>query len=99
MLSDLSLPEDLKRDIALATKILIEDGCKEVYVFGSIAKGSYTSNSDIDIATVGLPKQRFFAAYGRILANVRRQVDLVGLDYDMDFGNRLKEVGTLSRVA
>lgn len=99
MLSDLSLPEELKRDISVATTILIEDGCREVYLFGSLAKGSYTSDSDIDLATVGLPKNRFFAAYGRILSAVRRHVDLVGLDYDMDFGNRLKKVGTLSRVA
>ena len=99
MLRELSLPEELKRDISIAAKILIEDGCKEVYVFGSIAKGSYTVDSDIDLATVGLPKSRFFAAYGRLLSNIRRHVDLVALDYDMDFGDRLKKVGTLSRVA
>ncbi len=99
MLSDLALPEDLRRDISLATEILIQDGCKEVYVFGSIANGSYTPDSDIDLAAVGLPKNRFFSAYGRILSSVRRHVDLVGLDYNTDFSNMLKEVGTLSRVA
>ncbi len=99
MLADLHLPEDLRQDISIATKILIEDGCKEVYLFGSIAQGSYSSQSDIDLAAVGLPKDRFFSAYGRILSSVRRHVDLVGLDYDMDFGNQLKKVGTLSRVA
>ncbi len=99
MLSDLRLPEELTRDISAATEILIRDGCKEVYIFGSIASGTYTSDSDIDLATVGLPKDRFFATYGRILSTVRRRVDLVGLDYDTDFGNRLKQVRTLSRVA
>jgi predicted nucleotidyltransferase len=99
MLSEMNLPEDVKRDISVATEILMQDGCKEVYLFGSLARGSFAADSDIDLATVGLPKERFFAAYGRILSNVRRRVDLVGLDYDHDFGNRLREVGTLSRVA
>jgi predicted nucleotidyltransferase len=99
MLSEIGLPEDLKRDISIATDILKQDGCQEVYVFGSIAKGSYTADSDIDLATVGLPKERFFASYGRILAQVRRHVDLVGLDYDNDFGNRLRKTGNLSRVS
>ena len=99
MLSDLRLPEELTRDISAATEILVQDGCKEVYIFGSIASGTYTSDSDIDLATVGLPKDRFFATYGRILSTVRRHVDLVGLDYDTDFGNRLRQMGPLSRVA
>ena len=99
MLSDLGLPEDLSRDISAAAKILMSDGCREVYVFGSIADGSFTADSDIDLATVGLPKARFFAAYGRILSTLHRHVDLVGLDYGTDFANRLRQVGTLSRVA
>ena len=99
MLSELRLPEDLKRDISVATEILMQDGCREVYVFGSIAKGTFSADSDIDLATVGLPKERFFSAYGEILSKVRRRVDLVGLDYDSDFGNRLRSVGILSRVA
>ena len=99
MLSELSLPEDLKKDISIAAEILMQDGCREVYIFGSLAKGTFSAESDIDLAIVGLPKERFFSAYGRILLQVRRRVDLVGLDYDSDFGNRLRSVGTLSRVA
>ena len=98
MLAELSLPEELKKDISLAAEILMRDGCREVYVFGSLAKGTFSADSDIDLAIVGLPKERFFSAYGRIL-EVHRRVDLVGLDYDSDFGNRLRSVGTLSRVA
>jgi len=98
MLSELSLPEDLKKEISVAAEILMQDGCREVYIFGSLAKGTFSAESDIDLAIVGLPKERFFATYGRILSQVHRRVDLVGLDYDSDFGNRLRSVGTLSRV-
>ena len=99
MLSELTLPEDLKRDISAAAEILMQDGCREVYVFGSVAEGTFSDASDIDLAIVGLPKERFFSAYGRILLKVRRRIDLVALDYDSEFGNQLKSSGTLSRVA
>lgn len=96
---DLALPEDLKQDIALATEILLGEGCTEIYLFGSIARGTFTSESDIDIATFGLPKRKFFSVYGQLLAKLHRHVDLVGLDYDQDFGRRLKEKELLTRVA
>ncbi len=99
MLSDLALPDELKRDVSLAADILKENGCTEVYLLGSVANGSYTASSDIDLAAVGLPKSRFFAVYGRIISSVHRHVDLVGLDYNTDFGDMLKQAGNLSRVA
>jgi predicted nucleotidyltransferase len=99
MTVDLPLPEEMKKTIAAATEILLSEGCREVYVFGSVASGTYTADSDIDLATVGLPKERFFASYGRILSQIKRAIDLVALDYDQDFGDRLKATGTLTRVA
>ena len=62
MLEHLSLPDELKREISVAAEILLSDGCKEVYLFGSLANGDYTPESDIDLATVGLPKERFFSS-------------------------------------
>ena len=96
---DPSLPEKIRKEISLATDILMREGCREVYLFGSLASGSYTEKSDIDIATVGLPKQCFFSAYGKLLSFIERHVDLVPLDYDTDFGRMLIEKGTLTRVA
>jgi len=99
MTVDMNLPADLRNAISVAAEILLHDGCKEVYLFGSVAKGTFTGDSDVDLATVGLPKEKFFSSYGRILSQVRARVDLVALDYDQDFGNRLKAAGTLTRVA
>ena len=99
MSTELALPDDLKADISLATRILLDEGCKEIYIFGSVAKGTFTGDSDIDIATIGLSKSRFFKAYGRLLSKLHRGVDLVALDYDMEFGQYLKETGFLTRIA
>jgi predicted nucleotidyltransferase len=95
----MAFPKELEADISLATKILLAEGCKEIYLFGSIAKGSFSKTSDIDIATIGLSKEKFFRAYGTLLSKLRRHIDLVGLDYDTDFGRQLKETGALTRVA
>jgi len=97
--NDMIDSSEFQRDIALATEILLAEGCKEIYLFGSVARGSTTSTSDIDIATVGLPKEKFFKAYGTLLSKLHRHVDLVGLDFDTDFGQQLKETGVLTRVA
>jgi len=99
MTVDMSLPADLRDAISAAAEILLHDGCKEVYLFGSVANGTFNKDSDVDLATVGLPKEKFFSSYGRILSQVRARVDLVALDYNQDFGNRLKATGTLTRVA
>ena len=99
MTIELTPPDDIKADISLATKILLDEGCKEIYIFGSVAKGTFTGDSDIDIATIGLPKSKFFKAYGRLLSKIHRGVDLVALDYDLEFGRNLREMGILTRVA
>jgi len=95
----LQFPKALREDISTAIEILQRAGCSEIYIFGSLAKGTQRPDSDIDIATVGLPKDRFFATYGHILTQVHRHVDLVALDYGQDFGSKLREVGPLTRVA
>ena len=96
---EVTIPAEVRRDLSLAAEIPKEEGCKEVYVFGSISKGTSTSSSDLDVATIGLPKERFFSAYGKLLSSMKRRVDLVALDYDTEFGQLIRKSGTLTRVA
>jgi len=94
-----TLPDEVKRDLSIAAEILKKEGCKEVYIFGSIARGTSTSSSDLDVATVGLVKERFFSAYGKLLSSLKRRIDLVALDYDTEFGQLIRKSGALTRVA
>jgi len=94
-----NLPDDIREDIKKANLILLREGCREVYIFGSIAEGNYNENSDIDIAIIGLEKKKFFKVYGELMEVLQRSVDLVGLDYGFDFSNRIKKTGKLTRVA
>jgi predicted nucleotidyltransferase len=95
----MGLPKELQADVSRAAAILRSEGCREVYLFGSITRGTFSTESDLDIATIGLSKDKFFRAYGRLLSSIDRPIDLVALDYDTDFGRRLRETGTLTRVA
>jgi predicted nucleotidyltransferase len=88
-----------QKDIELAKDILLRYGCKEVYVFGSLVDGDFGNQSDIDIAVVGLAKGRFFAAYGELIEQLSRSVDLIGLDYEDDFSRRVREKKRMGRVA
>ncbi len=97
--SEVALPPDIQRDVEIAVRVLISHGAREVYLFGSVAARREREGSDIDIAAVGLPKDRFFAAYGHLLMEMQHNVDLVGLDYDSEFARELREHGVLLRVA
>jgi len=69
-----------------------------VYLFGSYATGTAADESDIDIASVGLPKDRFFAAYGELLMEMRLPFDLIGLDYGNDVSRGVLSHAELVRV-
>jgi len=82
----------------LAARILKTAGSREVYVFGSAAKGDVEKANDIDFAISGLPPERFFTAMGRVQMALPRQIDLVDLDEDNSFTRYLKDEHELVRI-
>ncbi|WP_319478434.1 nucleotidyltransferase domain-containing protein [Marispirochaeta aestuarii] len=94
-----SLPKDILDDIELAKSIILDAGAEEIYLFGSIATGVYTEESDLDIAIIGLEKKKFFQVYGELLSCLKRSVDIVGLDYHTDFSAQIKKESNFIRVA
>ncbi len=63
MIISIDLPEEIKKDISIATAILMSEGCKEVYIFGSLVEGAFSDSSDIDLAIIGLEKKKYFKVY------------------------------------
>ena len=88
----------MQKKIARAAEALKKYGAREVYVFGSLAEGTFGRHSDIDMAVAGLPPQVFFAAMGEAMTVLGRPLDLIDLDYDTTFVNRLREKGKLFRI-
>src|SRR6056297_1028116 len=95
----MEIPEEILKDINTAKEILLSEGVREIYIFGSLVEGDFTERSDIDIATVGLREDRYFKVYGELLMKLSRDFDLVGLDYENDFSRMIKETCRFERVA
>ena len=80
---------------------LRECGATEVYVFGSLARGTATSSSDIDLAVRGLPEKDYLNVLGDLLLKCPVSVDLVRLDDGSSFAKHIEskiENGWATRV-
>jgi predicted nucleotidyltransferase len=95
------LPREYWVDIIRATLVLTGFGCKNVYVFGSVARGQAGDNSDLDLAIEGCPMGEFLKIYGKVIDVIEHDIDLVNLDKEQDkFVKYLKDrkEGELIRV-
>ena len=92
------VPTEFKEDVQKAIDILKDAGCKEAYIFGSLAKSEATKKSDIDLAIRDYPIKKFFHIYGKLYMELVHSVDLVDLDMDAYFGDYLEKEGGLVRV-
>jgi predicted nucleotidyltransferase len=84
--------------IEKAAAALKAAGAREVYVFGSAAKGKLRPESDVDLAVSGLPPEVFYHAASKASRALGRMVDLIDLDDENPFTRYLKEEGELQRV-
>lgn len=84
--------------IEKAVAALKAAGAREVYLFGSAAKGTLREYSDVDLAVSGLPPEVFFRAMAAAHDALGRPLDLIDLDHENPFTRYLKEEGELRRV-
>lgn len=103
-MADISLasirgPETLVLELERAVHILKEEGCKEIYVFGSLATGRATEKSDIDIGIKHYPKERFFRIYGRLMMGIDHHFDLVDFELNVEMFAVLNEIHEVKRIA
>jgi predicted nucleotidyltransferase len=73
-------------------------GVRRVYVFGSVLRpGAWRSTSDVDLAVEGkLSAEEYFALWRELeRAALNWPIDLVELDRDLRFADRVREQGEL----
>ncbi|HEX3046946.1 MAG TPA: nucleotidyltransferase domain-containing protein [Bacillota bacterium] len=92
------IPVSYQADIEKAVKILKNEGCQAVNLFGSLAEGSSTEISDIDLAVKGCPPEKFFHVLGKLIMELDHPVDLIDLDERNDFVLFLEKEGSLMHV-
>lgn len=85
-------------DIQRAVEILRCNGAREVYLFGSRARGDESPDSDIDLAVRGMPPERFYRAVGEACAALSVPVDIVDLDESGPALDYFKANGEFLRV-
>jgi predicted nucleotidyltransferase len=89
---------ELEALVQSAVNALKAAGAREVYLFGSAARGEMRENLDLDFAVSGLPPELFFRAMAQASRAVGRPLDLINLDRDNLFTRHLREEGELRRV-
>lgn len=94
------LPSRFKNDIEKAIELLKNEGCTEIFIFGSLAAGNYNDQSDIDIAVKGLQLSKFYEVGGKLLFLLDNNFDLIRLDDEQsNFAKLVKKNQVLIRVA
>jgi predicted nucleotidyltransferase len=94
----LNIPQKYRIDIEKAINLLKNEGCKTIYLFGSMVTGKIHPNSDIDIGVKGLPAEKFFKVYSKLYMELDNKVDLVDFDYDNQFYSLLERIGEIVEV-
>ncbi|GBR74476.1 putative nucleotidyltransferases [Candidatus Termititenax aidoneus] len=94
----LKLPEDYQQDVDTASDLLKSEGCKAVYLFGSLVTGRLHKYSDIDIGISGLPERKFFKVYAKLDDRLNKKVDLVDFDENKDFFALLNSLGEVVKI-
>jgi len=95
---ELNIPSKYQKDINNATSLLKSEGCKAVFLFGSLVTGKIHKNSDIDIRIKGLPPEKFFSVYAKLDNNLVNTVDLVDFDENYKFYNLLNSLGEIVEI-
>ena len=80
------------------SNILKDEGCKEVFLFGSHATGCANENSDIDIGIRGLVPSKFFSVYARLDREIPEKIDFVDFDEQTEFYSFLNSIGELKKI-
>jgi predicted nucleotidyltransferase len=92
------IPPEYQEDIDKAVKILKDEGCREMFLFGSLAEGRINESSHIDLAVKGCPPGKFFKLLGKLLLELNHSVDLVNLDQKSDLVQFIEREGVLIHV-
>jgi predicted nucleotidyltransferase len=70
-----------RQDLNRIVQVLRNDyGVQRIILFGSLVKGQFTAESDIDLAVTGLAPANFFTAYAEVNRLSQFKVDLKPLE-------------------
>ena len=92
------IPVKYQEDIRKATNFLKNEGCKTVFLFGSMVTGKIHENSDIDLGISGLPPKKYLKVYAQLDKEISSKVDLIDFDTNEDFFSLLNSIGEVRPI-
>jgi predicted nucleotidyltransferase len=95
---EFNVPQKYRHDIENIANLLKKEGCREVYLFGSLVTGKANDKSDIDIGIKGFEKKDFFRIYSKLYFNTELKIDLVDFDNNNDFFSLLTKLGEVVQI-
>ena len=94
----LQIPEKYRLDIENASFCLKEEGCSEIFLFGSLVTGKYTDSSDIDLGIMGLSPRKYIRTYSKLNNIVKNRFDLIDFDENRELFNLLYSIGEIIKI-
>lgn len=87
--------QQARRELRRIVELLVQKfGVDRIIVFGSLVRGGFTPESDIDLAVAGLPVDAYFTAMAAVNHLTDRWVDLKPLeDLHPHFRQRVFQTG------
>jgi predicted nucleotidyltransferase len=95
---EVNIPVKYRQDVENATFLLKNEGCKNVFLFGSLVTGKLNEYSDIDIGIKGLPRQKFLKLYSKLHFDFDNKIDLVDFDKNESFYSMLYDLGEVIQI-
>lgn len=92
------IPPACRADVERAVRIVHEEQCGDIFVFGSVATNRAGHRSDLDLAVRGCPPERFYRLLGRLMEELTHPVDLIDLDTEREVAQYLEEEEQLIHV-
>ena len=93
-----NIPDNYQNDIKKAAYLLKSEGCKSVFLFGSMVTGNIHQSSDIDIGITGLPPKKFFRVSASLDREITNKIDLVDFDLNSGFYDLLASLGEVVEI-
>ncbi len=94
-----NIDEKDKKELSNAIELLKSFGAKEIYIFGSMARGDFDQYSDWDFAVRGIPSSDYYTVLARLMKILSRSVDLVDLDEANPLSTYVRTKKEFTRVA
>jgi predicted nucleotidyltransferase len=95
---ELNIPSKYRQDVENAATLLKSEGCRAVYLFGSLVTGKHTDTSDIDLGVMGLPPRNYIRTYSKLNNIIENRFDLIDFDENKDLYNLLHSIGEIVEV-